>query len=168
MTKQVFGLSDGEILLRLRTRRDMVRIGASAALMAAPALLKPVTPIEALAQSADATASADDESTIYRPATPVGTPQPEPTGPAETFVGPPPGQASPVPGIAIDAFMDLSLALVGGGKLDPDRGGQLLALIAADTERRTALDSLLAIRASGEVATPIATPVAALSLDDRR
>jgi hypothetical protein len=64
--------------------------------------------------------------------------------------------------VPIAAFMDLSLALVGGGRLDEDRGAQLLVLIAADADRRAALDGLLAIRA-GAAATPIATPVAALS-----
>ena len=77
---------------------------------------------------------------------------------------PRPGTPSPVPGVPIDSFMDLSLALVGGGRLDPQRGSQLLALIASDAERRRALDDLLAIRAGGEAATPIATPVATLSL----
>jgi hypothetical protein len=121
---------------------------------------------DARAQSTDATASAE-ESTIYRPATPVGSPQPEPTGPAEATVGPAPGEASPVLGIPNESFMDLSSALVGGGRLDPQRGSQLLALIAADAERRRALDDLLAIRAGRDAATPIATPVATLSPDVR-
>jgi Membrane bound FAD containing D-sorbitol dehydrogenase len=167
MTKHAFGLSDGEILSRLATRRDIARIGAGAALVAAPSLLLPPARLDTLAQSTDATASAEDETTIYRPATPVGTSQPEPTGPAETTVGPAPGAAPPVPGVVFDAFMDLSLALVGGGRLDPDRGGQLLALIAPDRARLTALQDLLAIRAGGEAATPIATPVTTLSADGR-
>jgi hypothetical protein len=82
-------------------------------------------------------------------------------------VGPPPGQASPVPGVSTTAFMDLSLALVGGGRLDEDRGGQLLDLIATDPARLTALHELLAIRAGAGAATPIATPVAALSVGSR-
>jgi hypothetical protein len=167
MTKHLVSLSDDEILARLVTRREVARIGAATALVAVPALL--VTPgsrRDASAQSTDGTPSAE-ESTIYRPATPVGSPQPEPTGPAETTVGPALGEASPVPGVPIDSFMDLSAALVGGGRLDPQRGSQLLALIASDSERRRTLDDLLAIRAGGEAATPIATPVATLSLDGR-
>jgi len=166
MTRPSIGLSDGEILDRLMTRRDIARIGAGV-LVAAPMLRDgPLQRRDALAQSPDGTATAE-ESTIYRPATPVGSPQPEPIGPAETTVGPAPGDASPVPGVPIESFMDLSLALVGGGKLDPQRGSQLLALIAPDSERRRALDDLLAIRAGGAAATPIATPVAALSGDAR-
>jgi hypothetical protein len=168
MTKHSLGLSDGEVLARLISRRDIARIGAVTALGAVPALL--VTPghgRDAAAQSTTGTATAE-ESTIYRPATPVGSPQPEPTGPAEETVGPALGEASPVPGVSIDSFMDLSLALVGGGRLDAQRGSQLLALIAPDRERRTALDELLAIRAGGAAATPIATPVATLSGDARQ
>jgi hypothetical protein len=164
MTKQSMGLSDAEILTRLMTRRDIARLAAASAVAAASVL---VGGHNALAQSTDGTATAE-EGTIYRPATPVGSPQqPEPSGPAETTVGPPPGDASPVPGLAIDAFMDLSLALVGGGRLDPDRGGQLLALIAADPARLPALADLLAIRAGGAAATPIATPVATLTGEAR-
>ena len=163
MTKQSMGLSDAEILARLMTRRDIARLAAASAVAAASVL---VGGHNALAQSTDGTATAE-EGTIYRPATPVGSPQPEPSGPAETTVGPPPGDASPVPGLAIDAFMDLSLALVGGGRLDPDRGGQLLALIAADPARLPALADLLAIRAGGAAATPIATPVAPLPGESR-
>jgi hypothetical protein len=167
MTKHPVSLSDGEILARLVTRREVARIGAATALVAVPALLIiPDSGHDASAQSTDGTATAE-ESTIYRPATPVGSPQPEPTGPAETSVGPTLGDASPVPGVPIDSFMDLSAALVGGGRLDPQRGSQVLALIASDDERRKALDDLLAIRAGGEGATPIATPVAALSGDAR-
>jgi hypothetical protein len=167
MTKHLVSLSDDEILARLVTRREVARIGAAAALVAVPALLvAPGSGRDASAQSTDGTPSAE-ESTIYRPATPVGSPQPEPTGPAETTVGPALGEASPVPGVPIDSFMDLSAALVGGGRLDPQRGSQLLALIASDSERRRTLDDLLAIRAGGEAATPIATPVATLSLDGR-
>jgi Membrane bound FAD containing D-sorbitol dehydrogenase len=167
MTKHSPGLSDGEILARLMTRRDIARIGAVTALVAVPALI--VTPDHGRDASAQSTAGtpAAGESTIYRPATPVGSPQPEPTGPAEETVGPPLGEASPVPLVPIDSFMDLSLALVGGGRLDPQRGSQLLALIAPDRERRTALDELLAIRAGGAAAIPIATPVATLSPDAR-
>ena len=65
------------------TRREIARIGAATALVAVPTLL--VTSghgRDASAQSTDGTATAE-ESTIYRPATPVGSPQPEPTGPAE-------------------------------------------------------------------------------------
>ena len=167
MTKHSLELSDDEILARLVSRRDIARIGAVTALVAVPVLL--VTPghgREASAQSTAGTATAE-ESTIYRPATPVGSPQPEPTGPAEETLGPALGEASPVPGVPIDSFMDLSLALVGGGRLDPQRGSQLLALIASDPERRRSLDDLLAIRANGEATTPIATPVAALSGDAR-
>jgi hypothetical protein len=166
MTCHPVSLSDDEILARLLTRREIARIGVTA-LVAVPALL--VTSghgRDASAQSTAGTAVAD-ESTIYRPATPVGTPRPEPTGPAETTVGPAPGEASPVPGMALDTFMDLSLALVGGGRLDPDRGGQLLALIAANPTGVAALDELLSIRAGGAAATPIATPVATLSGDAR-
>jgi hypothetical protein len=167
MTKDALSLSDGEILARLLTRRKVARIGAATALVAVPALL--VTPDhgrDASAQSTAGTATAE-ESTIYRPATPVGSPQPEPTGPVVETLGPALGEASPVPEVPIESFMDLSLALVGGGRLDPQRGSQLLALIAPDRERRTALDELLAIRAGGEAATPIATPVAILSADAR-
>ena len=167
MTRHSMGLSDGEILERLMTRREIVRIGAAGVFVAAPMLLdEPLQRRDALAQSTDGTPTAE-ESTIYRPATPVGLPQPEPTGPAETTVGPAPGDASRVPGVPIESFMDLALALVGGGKLDPQRGNQLLALIATDPERRRALDDLLAIRAGGEAATPIATPVATLSDEAR-
>ena len=167
MTKHPLDLSDGEILARLVTRRDIARIGAVTALVAVPTLLAtPGHGRDASAQSTAGTATAE-ESTIYRPATPVGSPQPEPTGPAETTVGPAPGEASPVPGVPIESFMDLSLALVGGGTLDPKRGSQLLALIAPDLERRRALDDLLAIRAGGEAPTSIATPVATLSRDAR-
>jgi hypothetical protein len=167
MTKLSIVLSDGEILDRLMTRRDIARIGAATAMLAVPALLAaPGDGRDASAQSTAGTAAAE-ESTIYRPATPVGSPQPEPTGPAETTVGPAPGEASPVPGVPIGSFMDLSAALVGGGRLDPQRGSQLLALIAPDPERRRALDGLLAIRAGGEAAVPIATPVATLSADAR-
>jgi hypothetical protein len=166
MTKSSIRLSDGEILDRLMTRRNIARIGASV-LVAAPMLLDgPCQRHNASAQSTTGTATAE-ESTIYRPATPVGSPQPEPTGPAAETLGPALGQASPVPGIPIDSFMELSLALVGGGTLDPQRGSQLLALIAPDRERRAALDELLAIRTVGAAATPIATPVAALSADAR-
>jgi hypothetical protein len=168
MTKHLVSLSDGEILARLVTRREVARIGAATALVAVPALLiTPESGRDALAQSTDGTATTE-ESTIYRPATPVGSPQPEPTGPAEETVGPALGEASPVPGVSLDSFMDLSLALVGGGRLDPQRGSQLLALIAPDRERLTALDELLAIRAGGAAATPIATPVATLSGDARQ
>lgn len=140
MTKHSMKLSDEEILSRLLTRRDVVRIGAASALVAAPVLLAtPGGGHDALAQSTDGAAT------------------------AETTVGPMPGEAAPAPGIPIESFMDLSLALVGGGRLDPDRGGQLLALIAADPDRLTALDELLAIRVGGATAMPIATPVAALS-----
>jgi hypothetical protein len=167
MTKHSDSLSDGEILARLLTRRKVARIGAATALVTAPALL--VTPShgrDASAQSTAGTATAE-ESTIYRPATPVGSPQPEPTGPAAETLGPALGEASPVPGVPIESFMGLSLALVGGGRPDPQRGSQLLALIAPDRERRTTLDELLAIRAGGEAATPIATPVSILSGDAR-
>jgi hypothetical protein len=168
MTKHSLDLSDGEILARLMTRRDIARIGAVTALVAVPALLAtPGHGRDASAQSTAGTPTAE-ETTIYRPATPVGSPQPEPTGPAEETVGPALGEASPVPEVSIDSFMDLSLALVGGGRLDPQRGSQLLALIAPDRERRTVLDELLAIRAGGAAATPIATPVAALSSDARQ
>jgi hypothetical protein len=168
MTKHPLDLSDGEILARLVTRRDIARIGAVTALVAVPTLLAtPGHGRDASAQSTAGTATAE-ESTIYRPATPVGSPQPEPTGPAEETVGPALGEASPVPGVSLDSFMDLSLALVGGGRLDPQRGSQLLALIAPDRERLTALDELLAIRAGGAAATPIATPVATLSGDARQ
>ena len=167
MTQPSIELSDGEILDRLITRREIARIGVASALVAAPMLLDgPLPRRDALAQSTDGTPTAE-ESTIYRPATPVGSPQPESTGPAQTAVGPAPGDASPVPGVPIESFMDLSLTLVGGGRLDPQRGSQLLALIAPDTERRRALDDLLAIRAGGDAATPIATPVATLSRDAR-
>jgi Membrane bound FAD containing D-sorbitol dehydrogenase len=167
MTRHSIGLSDSEILDRLMTRREIVRIGAAGVLGAAPMLIDgSLQRRDARAQSTDGTPTAG-ESTIYGPATPVGSPQPESTGPAETTIGPAPGDASPVPGVPIESFMDLSLALVGGGKLDPQRGSQLLALIAADPERRRALDDLLAIRVGGEAATPIATPVATLSRDAR-
>jgi Membrane bound FAD containing D-sorbitol dehydrogenase len=164
VTKHAIELSDGEILSRLLTRRDVARIGATGALVAAPMLL--AGGYDSSGQSTDGTATAE-EGTIYRPATPVGSPQPQSTGVEETTVGPAPGAAPPVPGIVFDAFMDLSLALVGGGRLDPDRGGQLLAMIAPDPARLTALEDLLAIRAGGEAATPIATPVATLSADGR-
>ncbi|MDF3038270.1 MAG: Membrane bound containing D-sorbitol dehydrogenase [Thermomicrobiales bacterium] len=158
--RRTIALSDREILARLLTRRGLVRTGAGGALLAGPALLGAVPVNESLAQTPSA--SGDDGTTIYEPATPVGAATPETTGPTQTAVGPPPGDASPVPGVPIAAFMDLSLALVGGGRLDEDRGAQLLVLIAADADRRAALDGLLAIRA-GAAATPIATPVAALS-----
>lgn len=167
MTKPSIALSDDEIVARLVSRRDIARIGVAAALVAMPALLiAPGHGRDASAQSTAGTVTAE-ESTIYRPATPVGSPQPEPTGPAETTVGPALGEASPVPGVPIESFMDLSAALVGGGRLDPQRGNQLLALIAPDSARRRALDDLLAIRAGGAAATPIATPVATLSDDAR-
>jgi hypothetical protein len=73
MTKQKHSvaLSDGGVLPRPATRREVARIGAASALVAVPALL--VTSDlgrEAAAQSTGGTAAAD-ESTIYRPATPV-------------------------------------------------------------------------------------------------
>jgi hypothetical protein len=71
MTKHSVSLSDGEILARLLTRREVARIGAASVLVAVPALL--VTSDlgrEAAAQSTGGVATAD-ESTIYRPATPV-------------------------------------------------------------------------------------------------
>jgi hypothetical protein len=160
-------LDVGEILSRLLTRRRIARIGA-AAMVAVPALFTGDDAGRvALAQTPAADGSGD-EATIYRPATPAGSPQPEAIGPVATEVGPPPGQASPVPGVSMTAFMDLSLALVGGGRLDADRGGQLLDLIATDPARLTALHELLAIRAGAGVATPIATPVAALSVGSRK
>jgi hypothetical protein len=60
-----------------------------------------------------------------------------------------------------------SQALVGGGSLDEDRGSQHLGLIAGDPARLTALERLLAVRATVNVATPIATPVATLDADAR-
>lgn len=165
MTDHPTDWSDADVLSRLLTRRRVVRVGAAAAatLAGAPALLgAPNAEDAAAAQTAAGTPTAEDAS-IYRPATPVGSPRPAPTGPEETTVGPPPGQASPVPGVSIASFMDLSQALVGGGTLDPARGDQLLALIANDPTRRTALDELLAIRSGGLSATPVATPIAALS-----
>jgi hypothetical protein len=71
MTKHSVALSDGEILARLVTRREVARTGAASALVAVPALL--VTSDlgrEAAAQSTGGMATAD-ESTIYRPATHV-------------------------------------------------------------------------------------------------
>ncbi len=158
-------LTDSEILSRLLSRRSMVRIGTRAMLVAAPVLLGAANRADTLAQT-PAGSESENESTAYRPATPVGTAPPESTGPSETPVGPSPAEASPVAEVPIEAIMDLSLALVGGGRLDDKRGAQLLALIAADSERRTALDTLLAIRAGASAETPIATPVAALSAAD--
>lgn len=154
-------LSDREVLARLLTRRGLVRTAARGALLTGGALLGAGPARQSLAQTPSA--SADGATTIYEPATPVGEAAPETTGPAQVEVGPPPGDASPVPGVPIEQFMDLSLALVGGGRLDEDRGGQLLALIAADAMRREALDGLLAIRSGDAAATPIATPAAALT-----
>ena len=106
MAGPAIGLSDGEILDHLLTRRDIARIAAAGALVVASLPVDaPLQGREALAQSADGTATVA-ESTIYRPATPVGSPQPEPTGPAETTVGPAPGEASPVPGVPIESFID--------------------------------------------------------------
>ncbi|MBA3449804.1 MAG: hypothetical protein H0T18_01175 [Chloroflexia bacterium] len=160
-------LADGEILSRLLSRRSIVRIGTKAALIAAPVVLGATRHAETLAQTPATSETGEDESTIYRPATPVGTAPPESTGPSETPVSPLPDEASPVAEIPIATFMGLSLALVGGGRLDDTRGAQLLALIAADSERRAALDRLLAIRAGDATATPIATPVATLSGAER-
>ena len=164
MTKHSLDLSDDEILARLVTRRDIARNGAVTALVAVPALL--VTPghgREASAQSTAGTATAE-ESTIYRPATPVGSPQPGPTRrPRKRWdlllVRPARCRSSRrlVHGPVVGAGRR--------GRLDPQRGSQLLALIASDPERRRSLDDLLAIRANGEATTPIATPVAALSGD---
>jgi hypothetical protein len=113
MTKHPLDLSDGEILARLMTRRDIARIGAVTALVAVPTLL--VTSghgRDASAQSTAGTATAEESTIyIYRPATPVGSPQPEPTGPAVETLGPALGEASPVPEVPIESFMDLSLAL---------------------------------------------------------
>src|SRR5688500_8102130 len=105
VTKPSTALSAGEILDRLMTRRDIARIVASTGLGAVQALIAvPGDGRNASAQSTAGTAAAE-ESTIYRPATPVGSPQPELTGPAETTVGPAPGEASPVPGVPIASFM---------------------------------------------------------------
>ena len=67
----------------------------------------------------------------------------------------------------IAAFMDLSAAFVGGGRLDETRGTQLLGLIEADAERRASLDRLLAIRTDNAPSTPIAAPLAVLESTDR-
>lgn len=165
MTDHSTGWSDDDILSRLLTRRRVVRVGAAtvATLAGAPALLGASDGgVASVAQTAAGTPGAE-EGSIYRPTTPVGSPAPAPSGQEATPVGPQPGQASPVPGVPIASFMDLSQALVGGGTLDPARGGQLLALIADGSARRTALDELLAIRLGGLAATPVATPVALLS-----
>ena len=71
MTKHSVSLSDGEILARLVTRREVARIGGASALVAVPALL--VTSDlgrEAAAQSTGGTATAD-RLMLYRSATPV-------------------------------------------------------------------------------------------------
>jgi hypothetical protein len=157
-------LSDDEILSRLLSRRRLLRSGATAAL-AVPLLLAP--PRDTAMAQDDTPAGSEDEGSIYRPATPVGTAPPATTGLAATPVGPAPEDASPVPGVPIAQFMDLSLALVGGGRLDEQRGEQLLDLIAADPQRREALGTLLAIRAGDAADEPIATPVATLSAAER-
>ena len=167
MAQNTNQLRDREILSRLLSRRSIVRIGTQAALVAAPVVLGAPNRAETLAQTPAGAESESDESTAYRPATPVGTAVPASTGSSATPVGPVPEEASPVAEVPIATFMDLSLALVGGGRLDDKRGAQLLALIEADPVRRSALDALLAIRSGDAATTPIATPVAALSAADR-
>jgi hypothetical protein len=168
MPRNLLRLSDDEILQRLLSRRDLTRLGAMAAAVAAPVLLGATRHGPgALAQEVVGTPAGDDEASMYKPTVTVGSPQPEVTGPAATPAGAALGEATPMADVSIDAFMDLSQALVGGGTLDASRGAQLLALLAADPARRTAIDQLLEVRADADVATPIATPVAALSEDAR-
>lgn len=138
MTEQSSRLFDDEILARLLTRRDVVRRVAPAAVAVAGLFGAFGHGNRGLAQE-----------------------------PAATPVGPAPEATTPVADVSIDAFIDLSAALVGGGSLDAQRGTQLLDLIAADPARLATLERLLAIRSLADAATPIATPVAALADDER-
>jgi hypothetical protein len=70
MSMDSVSLSDGGILARLVTRREVAPIAASALVAVLALLVTSGLGREAAAQSTDGTATAD-ESTIYRPATPV-------------------------------------------------------------------------------------------------
>jgi hypothetical protein len=60
----------------------------------------------------------------------------------------------------VDAFVALSQALVGGGRLDPERAAQFLQLNDADPDRAAALDALLALDPATAVAEGVqASPV---------
>ncbi len=55
--------------------------------------------------------------------------------------------------------MAISAVLVGGGRLDPERGQRFLALADPDPDRRSALDALIAASPDA-IVTPTAPPAA--------
>lgn len=65
----------------------------------------------------------------------------------------------PAPDTArLDAFVALSVALVGGGRIDPQRAGALLALQDATPDGTAALDAMLAAGPDAVLAAPADFP----------
>lgn len=166
---------DGLLAVAL-TRRRLLRagiavaalpgaLGAGAVLGGARAGRAESTPVTGVATPAT------DEGSQYRPQETVASPEPQVAGPAvgEETVGPPLADVDPAAAERVAPFLALSTALVGGGRLDPRRAVQYLAIAGADPAKTRALDELLALAASPEEASPavIATPVAAASDEAR-
>lgn len=118
--------------------------------------LAPASPTPTGAPATSTTAPDADAPVAFPAATP-GTYASTPVG--ETIA---PAEASPAaldPQARLDRFMAISATLVGGGRLQPDRGQQFLALADADPERRAALDALIAAGPDA-LAAPTALPAA--------
>jgi hypothetical protein len=64
----------------------------------------------------------------------------------------------------LPALIALSTALVGGGRIDPERASQLLSMIDADEANAAALDDMLAANPAAVIAEPAAFPLAATIL----
>jgi hypothetical protein len=64
----------------------------------------------------------------------------------------------------IDAFVALSQALVGGGRIDPDRAAQFLELNDADPDDKALLDAMLALDPAKVAAAPAEHPYASAIL----
>jgi hypothetical protein len=60
----------------------------------------------------------------------------------------------------IDAVVALSQALVGGGRIDPNRAAQYMELNDADPDDKALLDQLLTVDPANVAATPAAHPMA--------
>jgi len=149
--------------------------GEEAAPTAAPTE-PPATMVPADAEATTAAPSPAPPTTVPATDAPVG-----PASPAPSAATPSTGGATPVSesaGVAtptapeqqarLDRFMAVSALLVGGGRLDPERGQQFLSLVDADSERRSALDALLAAGPEAiatvtapPAASPRATPIGA-------
>ncbi|MFM9107723.1 MAG: hypothetical protein ACKOWF_13605 [Chloroflexota bacterium] len=67
---------------------------------------------------------------------------------------------TPVPDQArLDAFVALSEALVGGGRIDPKRAGQFLDLNDATDDDRVLLDAMLSLSPAAVAASPAEHPL---------